>query len=368
VDVGAYDVIVCGAGPAGCSASLHLARLSPKSRIVMLDAASFPRHKVCGEFISAEAVALLDRLLPPAWTVQGMRIGRVRLRAGGSQAELRLRSPAISLSRYDLDEALVAAARRAGIEVHENTKAVAIRREGGGFEVVTQSSAYRARVVINATGRWSEIGQRGTPSGLIGAKAHLASKHLGERSRPESDSCDLHFMKGGYLGVQPISAENVNVSALMDARRHRTLESLLGSMAGVSLPTNAFACAPIRCAPICFGAPEPVRDEVLCCGDAAAFIDPFAGDGISLAVHSGAVAAEAAALFLRGAITREEMLSRYAHEYRASFGGQFRAAAWMRRCAFAPEVIQRMAVSALRVPPIASAAIGWTRARGQEAA
>jgi flavin-dependent dehydrogenase len=97
------------------------------------------------------------------------------------------------------------------------------------------------------------------------------------------------------------------------------------------------------------------------CGDAAAFIDPFAGDGMSLALHSGVLAGGYAVRIAQG-LSGADAAAGYDREYRRRFARAFRSAAWLRRFAFAPDWMQSLSITALRLPFVANAALASTRA------
>src|SRR5512138_3557027 len=106
-----YDLIVIGAGPAGCSAAITAARAG--ASVLLLERGRYPRHKVCGEFVSAESLELLEHLLDGSrgllTTSPRIHKSRVFLTAGGFEAPIE--PAAASIARYDLDHALWMAAK-----------------------------------------------------------------------------------------------------------------------------------------------------------------------------------------------------------------------------------------------------------------
>lgn len=102
-----YDLIIIGGGPAGAAAAISAARQG--ASVLLLERGRFPRHKVCGEFVSAESLGLLEALFDPeACTVlqDAVRIPRARIFLDGRILVARVTPPAASLARYDLDAAL----------------------------------------------------------------------------------------------------------------------------------------------------------------------------------------------------------------------------------------------------------------------
>src|SRR5258706_9152297 len=116
-----FDMIVMGGGPAGARAAITAVRHSV--RVLLLERGSFPRHKVCGEFISAESLHLLHSLLPSANArsvlAAAPRIKRARIFIGPRILEARITPVAASLARFTLDEMLWQAARQSGVECRQ---------------------------------------------------------------------------------------------------------------------------------------------------------------------------------------------------------------------------------------------------------
>src|SRR5690348_6454788 len=100
-----YDLIVIGGGPAGAAAAITGARRG--ARVLLLERSRYPRHKVCGEFVSPESLSLLASLLHGTGGEellrQAPRVGRARLHSDGAILEARIQPAASSLSRYQLD-------------------------------------------------------------------------------------------------------------------------------------------------------------------------------------------------------------------------------------------------------------------------
>jgi hypothetical protein len=114
-----HDLVVAEGGPAGAAAAITAARL--RAHFLLLEHGRFPRHKVCGEFVSGEAFKLLERLLRPEeemLLICAQKTTAARLFIGSSVARFPI-SPAASISRYDLDAELWRAAERAGVDCRQ---------------------------------------------------------------------------------------------------------------------------------------------------------------------------------------------------------------------------------------------------------
>src|SRR5262245_33207164 len=117
-----FDLAVVGARPAGCAAAATAACAG--ARVVLLEGKNFPRHKVCGEFVSAEALDVLGGLLGQEHPLLHTApvIERTRLWLGKRVVEAPLTPSARSITRYDLDSALWAAAKAAAVDCREQTE------------------------------------------------------------------------------------------------------------------------------------------------------------------------------------------------------------------------------------------------------
>src|SRR5262249_814309 len=195
-------LIIAGAGPAGSSCAITAARLG--ARVLLLEKDRFPRHKVCGEFVSSESLALLRELLGEDMFSWHTPVSSARLFIDSKTLTLPVSPAAQSIPRFDLDERLFQAAQRAGASTREGA-AIQEVREGETFKVQTSTETLNARAVVNATGRWSKL----TRFEVTGKEKWLGLKgHFTEASPPPS--VDLYFFPGGYCGVTPVDANAVN--------------------------------------------------------------------------------------------------------------------------------------------------------------
>ncbi len=355
-----YDLVVAGGGPAGTSAAITAARAG--ARVLLLEQGHFPRQKVCGEFVSAESLELLRHLL--AQDAEGLamidrapRIARSRIFLNGSAVEIPVVASA-SIPRFAMDAALWRAAQAAGAECLDGVSVDSVRADGE-FRVESSAGEFTANAAIAATGRWSKLRQpspKKNAKKLIGVKAHF-------REQNPSMSTDLYFLKGGYCGVQPVDAKTVNVCALLRADVATDLESLFGLSPALGHRAMGWEplMEPVTTAPLIFAEPEPERDGVLFAGDTAGFIDPFAGDGISLALRTGAAAAQTLMHVIAGRVPLEQAVREYRRRYARQFLPAFRAAAQARWVIGCPRPVPWFAMQLLKVPMVARAVFARTR-------
>jgi menaquinone-9 beta-reductase len=269
-------------------------------------------------------------------------------------------SPAArSIPRFDLDAALLQSARRCGVRGEESVTVQEVTHEGL-FAVQTGQKTLTAKAVVNATGRWSQLTrhQVSGPTKWIGLKAHFV-----ENEPP--NSVDLYFFPGGYCGVQPVGQNAVNAAAMVKAGAARSLDQVFAAHPELERRSREWKplFPAITTSPLYFRPPETEDRGMMLAGDAAGFIDPFAGDGISLALHSGTLAAESLAGFLQDKCSLAESHRRYKVAYFKRFVPAFRNAARLRRVLSVPCWLRLGVLGLVGTRPIARMIVGGTRAR-----
>lgn len=299
------DVAVVGAGPAGAMLATLLARRGIDT--VLIDRDTFPRDKVCGEFLSYDSIpflelcgapTLLDHLEAPSITtcrVVGSRVTR----------EFELPLPARGISRFAFDAQLVALARDAGACVI--TGAAVDSLDGGVGEVRFSESnvprALHARVIAGAWGRWGRLDrQLDRPFVSDTTHRHFGFKRHYAGSRDDT-VIELHSFDDGYLGISSIEGGKFNLCGLVHARRLSRLRGgwpsfvdALGSR-NPSLANLLSSAQPaqesfLTTEPVIFRARSPVERSIFLIGDAAGLVDPLAGSGMAMAIQSAWLAAK----------------------------------------------------------------------------
>jgi flavin-dependent dehydrogenase len=358
VSVAIFDLAIAGAGPAGCAAAITAAAAG--ARVLLLERGRYPRQKVCGEFVSPEGLSLLealDPLLVPELLDSAPRITRARLFFNRRCVEVPIAPPAASVTRFALDDALWRAALRAGVECRDQT---AVQSVHENFALDTTASEFRAKSVVVAAGRWSNLRTKRNDIGTnsyIGVKAHYSEAH------PPA-SVDLYFFSGGYCGVQAVSNDRVNVCAVVESEVATSLPEVFSLNPDLRDRSVSWSLVegPLSTAPLIFGAPEPIDGELLYVGDAAGFIDPFVGDGISLALRSGSLAAQCLAPVWARQATVAQAAQQYGTRYRRELAALFRNAAFLRRMTSMQGALRSTALAAMQIPAVARWVLNSTRA------
>jgi flavin-dependent dehydrogenase len=251
--------------------------------------------------------------------------------------------PAASIARIDLDAALWNAAIAAGVDARQLQTVQSVT--GDGPFTVSSSETFAGRSVIDASGRWSNLSaaRHGMSSGSgakwVGLKAHFVEP----RRVP---SVDLYFFEGGYCGVQPLGASDdkyrINACAMVRSDVASALSQVLQRHPVLWDRSKKWtqASEPVSTSPLIFRRPEAVRDRILLAGDAAGFVDPFVGDGISLALQSGVMAADSLQDFFAKKVALDEACQSYRQNYERRLMPVFRNSSRIRRLFFLPAYVR----------------------------
>lgn len=300
-----YECLVIGGGLAGSMAALRLARAGRQVMLVEREVAA--HAKVCGEFLSPEAVAYLRQAGVDPLALGAASIGRLRVLKGRRAIEVELPFPALSLSRSALDEALLERAGDAGAAVQ---RGFAVRQLSGGpggwVAECSDGAQFEARSAFLATGKHDLRGwarPAGTQNDLVGFKMHwrLGAAQI-EALR---GLMALFLFAGGYGGLCLVEGDLANLCFVVRRSRLQRGEGRFELLSEIEQGNSAMADIlsgaepllerPLAISPIPYGllaGGRAARDGLWRVGDQAAVIPSFTGDGMSIALHSGALAAE----------------------------------------------------------------------------
>jgi geranylgeranyl reductase family protein len=368
------EVVVVGAGPAGSATACFLSQAGHD--VLLLDAARFPRDKVCGESVSPEAWRLLAglgaehgvRALAPQ-PIRGMALtapdGTAFRGAYGA------REPGFAARRERLDAVLLDAARAAGVAVREATRVSGLILEPQGVAGVICASRdaepvpLRARLVVGADGRRSVVARS---LGLLREDRRLcrfAVRGHWEGMQGLAEHGEMHVGGGGYCGVAPLSAAAANVAFVLDRREmpaaagdlegfyRRALRARWPGLAE-RLARARLLAPPRAIGPLAIHARRVSAPGLLLVGDAAGFYDPFTGEGITLALRSAELAARAASDWLHG----RGGLEAYARRRHAATRDKFRFNRLLQRVVAWPDLANAVARRLARRPDLADRLVG----------
>ncbi|MDQ3712293.1 MAG: NAD(P)/FAD-dependent oxidoreductase [Acidobacteriota bacterium] len=386
-------ILIVGAGPSGASLAIRLGKKN--FRVCLIERERFPRPKLCGEFISPECLEhfreldVLDEMLAAGgerisetvfFEPNGKSIGvPSRWFNGDSQG-------ALSLSRAEMDFQLLKKAKRVGVEVLEEHSAVGLFQEDNkirGLKFRTKDGEMKeifADLFVDATGRTRVLGKMISREGaklqgkenskfktqnsklvkiqnpkskiqnrFIGFKAHLKEVNL------EKGVCEIYFFRGGYGGLSFVENGRANFCFLIKAETVKEFSGDAVKIIERLIFQNKRACETLKNA-------EPVHDwlavsvdgfgqkdlnpaaNLFAVGDAGAFIDPFTGSGMLMAMESAEILAQ---VIVANPAT-EKIAEQYKSEHARRFQRRLFISSLMRRAAFAP-ALSKILISALSI-------------------
>jgi geranylgeranyl reductase family protein len=386
------DVVVVGAGPAGSAAAWHLA--SAGLDVVVLEKASFPREKVCGDGLTPRGVKALDDMgVDTSETAGWVRHKGLRVFGGGQVVEVdwpRLsRWPGFSLARrrQDLDALLATHAEDAGARLQfgvtvteplldDAGRVAGVRTRVGPDK---EPADWHAPLVISAEGL---SGRLAKTMGLLRREDRplgVAVRRYIRTPRSADHYLDISFdltaagpsadSMPGYGWSFGLGDGTANVGfGLLDTRRARddgdhrgVFRRWLATLPPEWQLDEEHAVSPVRGAglPMALHRQPAYTRGLLLAGDAAGAVNPFNGEGISYAMETGGMAAEAAteALARPEGPAREEALRRYPTRLRAEYGGHHRLGTVFLALLSRPDLVRFATTHGLKRPPLVRAAL-----------
>ena len=233
---------------AGCAASIALAR---KGRsVTLIERESTPRHKVCGEFLSGEALEDLRLLGIDVASLGAVPLNHVRLAVAGRAAEAPLPFPAASLTRKALDTALIAEAIAAGVRIKQGRSVQALSRIPGDLwkAKLDDGTTLETPTAFLATGK-HDLRGHGRPKDThqwVGFKMYYRLDAA--QTADLADGSELTLYPGGYGGIQPVEDGITNFCCVVQRRYFARGRSPLGRSSGKNETGLSSSChASRRC-------------------------------------------------------------------------------------------------------------------------
>jgi flavin-dependent dehydrogenase len=328
---------IVGGGLAGLTLGIGLRQKAIP--VTIHEAGNYPRHRVCGEFISGRGQAALARLglsglLAKAGAVHAT--SAAFFTATKSAAPRPLPASAICLSRFKLDVALMEKFRELGGELLESSRWPRV-----GVHASACPDRLKAEIqpegVVRAAGRRAEVEQG--DDRWFGLKIHA-------RNVPLTADLEMHLSSQGYVGLCRLNDGEVNICGLFRRRAGESaapqnsrerLRGRPGSPLRERLATAEFDDASFcAVAGLSLRPQRAIERSEICVGDAITMIPPVTGNGMSMAFESAELAAMPLAAWSRGEASWLETRRQIAVACDARFSNRLRWARWLQRLMFTP--------------------------------
>ena len=327
------DVLIIGGGLAGLVSAIHLSKAGLS--VVLIEKNEYPKHKVCGEYISNEVLPYLQWLGADPLTTGAKKIERFLLSTTtGKTTETKLPLGGFGVSRYTLDHFLMQKAMQLNCSVVQD-QVNSVRFENDQFIVETKDGpVFSAKMVIGAFGKRSNLDIKLDREFIKNRAPFLAVKtHL--KGEFPDDLVSLHNFHGGYCGVSQVENGNLNVCYLANFatfQKYKNIDSYqkevlyknphLKKVFENSTPVFE---EPLTISQISFFNKTTVDNHMLMCGDAAGMIHPLCGNGMAMAIHSAKIASELLIGFFNKQIaSRQDLETAYRNQWNREFSSRLR--------------------------------------------
>lgn len=353
-----YDIVIAGGGPAGSSLAIRTAAAG--FSVLLVEQKKFPRDKLCGEFISPECLLHFDELgvSDEIQEVGGTALHEtVFYKRNGKGVGVRSEwfgdsgATALGLSRSAMDDTLLRRASTVGVVVVQETSVKKLLLDDKrivGVELVDKAKnvhEVNAKLVVDATGRSRNIvrlceDRRPDPTSAqhIAFKTHLRNASIA------TGVCEIYVYRGGYGGCNRVEDGLYDLCFIASSRDVKSLGSSAERVMREVVFSNDRASSALRDAEVVkpwlavpierFGRGKLIpHDGLITVGDAAAFIDPFTGSGMLMALQSAKIAATAIATSKFSSML---LAKEYTREYSAAFDRRLKVCSMLRFAAFVP--------------------------------
>lgn len=322
------DVVIIGGGLAGLTAAIHLSKFGLK--VTLIEKNEYPKHKVCGEYISNEVLPYLQELDLTISDLKPSLISKMEFStAKGKMISGDLPLGGFGISRYQLDFYLYQKAIKNGCQIIQDT-VTDIQFKEDKFRIYTANTvALKSKIVIGAFGKRSNMDQKMNrtfiqkKSPWLAVKAHYSGKF-------PNNLVGLHNFKGGYCGVSKVENNIINICFLVDYETFKQYKNVAEFQSKVMyqnpyLKTILENCQlvfekPLTISQISFEEKSTVENHILMIGDTAGLIHPLCGNGMAMAIHSAKIVSELIIEFSENAIrSRKELEEKYTQEWNTHF-------------------------------------------------
>lgn len=329
-----YDIIIIGGGLAGLCNAIHLSKFGKK--VLLVEKNEYPKHKVCGEYISNEVLPYLQFLEINPFDFGAVKIDNFKLSTTKNNLiTAKLPLGGFGISRYTLDFELYKKAKENGVKiVQDSVLDVAFKNDV--FTVNTKENhIFTTKICIGAFGKRSLLDVKmerdfiKKKSPYLGVKIHVKGNF-------PTDLVALHNFKGGYCGVSKVENDCINlcyITNFSSFKKYKNIDDFQEKVVfknsflkEIFKNSKALWEKPLTISQISFETKKPVENHLIMCGDAAGMIHPLCGNGMSMAIQAAQIASKLILNYLKGEIkTRKQLEKHYITEWNKQFKWRLKA-------------------------------------------
>jgi len=329
-----FEVIVIGGGLAGLCNAIHLSKQGV--RVLLIEKNEYPKHKVCGEYISNEVLPYLKYLEINPFDFGAVKIDKFELSTTTNKTiSANLPLGGFGISRYKLDFVLSEKAKRNNVSILKDS-VTNVNFINDCFLIETkENKQFSAKICIGSFGKRSLLDVKMERDFIQKKSPYLGVKIHAKGVFPD-DLVALHNFKGGYCGVSKVENNTINlcyITSFSSFQKHNNIEdfqknvvfknSFLKEIFNNSTPVFE---KPLSISQISFEIKKPVENHMIMCGDSAGMIHPLCGNGMSMAIQSAQIASKLVLNYLKGDIkTRKQLEKSYIRQWNKRFSLRLKA-------------------------------------------
>lgn len=354
-----FDVIIVGGGLAGLTSAIHLSKF--KQRVLLIEKNSYPKHKVCGEYISNEALPYLKSLGINPTKEGAKKITKVHVSTiTGGLIKGALPLGGFGMSRYFLDELLANKALSNGVSILQDT-VDSVDFKDNQFCVQTKNlKLFQSKITIGAFGKRSALDLKMSRKFTQKKSPYLAVKLHVKGDFPEN-LVALHNFKGGYCGVSKVENNAINLCYITEYesfKKHKNITDFQEQVVfknkhlrKIFTESKPVFEKPLTISQISFETKQAVEDHIIMCGDTAGMIHPLCGNGMGMAIAGARLASTLILQFLNGEIaTRKALEKQYLRDWNKEFKTRLKAGHFIARL-FKNQTFSKIAYLILKNAP-----------------
>lgn len=353
-----HDVIIIGGGIAGLALSIDLAEKGHS--IAVIEKGNYPRHKVCGEYVSMESRRYLQKLCPELENINTPFIKIFCLSSTGkAKFNIQLQQGGFGISRFLLEELLFKRAQKIGVIFYLNTKArnIIFNKNENYYSVEAGGYTLTAKLICNSTGRKSnfpEADKIKNNANYVGVKYHVKLER-------DSSLIEIHNFPGGYCGISNIeegksclcyiiNSEQIKSSGNSIVNTEKNILSKNLNLRKIFNDAEFLFESPVTVSGIDFKVKKTVQDKIFYLGDSAGSIAPVTGNGMSMALRSAHALAISLDYYLKAGISKKQLEEQYSIFWKKEFAGRVKLSRYFQKLSEYP-VLTKTAISIFNVFP-----------------